>query len=424
MSTIKSTKLFTASCLALLVTSLSFGIRAGMMNQLGIDFQLNATQLGTITATAFWGFPLAIVIGGFVVDIIGMKRLLVMAFLFHLAGIILTIFAQGYWTLFFSTLLIGIANGTVEAACNPLVAALYPEDKTTRLNYFHLWFPGGIVIGTLLVTLFVNIGLSWQFQVATMLIPTLIYGYLFLKLEFPVTERVSSGYSSRDMYKAVFSPLFLFMFVCMFMTAITELFTGQWISLLLKNVTDNAILLLTITTGIMVVGRAFAKPIVKKLAPQGVLLFSAVFAALGLYLLSTLSGNSIFFAALIFGIGVCYFWPTMIGFVAENIPKSGALGINLLGGAGMFAVSIYTILMGNFYDSLIVKHLPEGADIQKYSTAAEGSAEAIAFGSAKNLAGPEVLQVTLILPVVLIFAFLGLVLYMRFLKKQSLTSGI
>ncbi len=347
-----------------------------------------------------------------------------MAFLFHLAGIVLTIFAQGYWTLFFSTLLIGIANGTVEAACNPLVAALYPEDKTTRLNYFHLWFPGGIVIGTLLVTLFVNLGIGWQFQVATMLIPTLIYGYLFLKLEFPVTERVSSGYSNSDMYKAVFSPLFLFMFVCMFMTAITELFTGQWISLLLKNVTDNAILLLTITTGIMVVGRAFAKPIVKKLAPQGVLLFSAVFAALGLYLLSTLSGNSIFFAALIFGIGVCYFWPTMIGFVAENIPKSGALGINLLGGAGMFAVSIYTIFMGNFYDNLIVKHLPEGADIQKYSTAAEGSAEAIAFGSAKNLAGPEVLQVTLILPVVLIFAFLGLVLYMRYLKKQSLTSGI
>lgn len=101
MSTIKSTKLFTASCLALLVTSLSFGIRAGMMNQLGIDFQLNATQLGTITATAFWGFPLAIVVGGFIVDIIGMKRLLVMAFLFHLAGIVLTIFAQGYWTLFF-----------------------------------------------------------------------------------------------------------------------------------------------------------------------------------------------------------------------------------------------------------------------------------------------------------------------------------
>ncbi|TDS16061.1 MFS transporter [Sphingobacterium paludis] len=424
MNTIKSSKLFTASCLALLVTSLSFGIRAGMMNQLGIDFQLNATQLGTITATAFWGFPLAIVVGGFVVDMIGMKRLLIMAFLFHLTGIVLTVFAQGYWSLFFSTLLIGIANGTVEAACNPLVAALYPEEKTTRLNYFHLWFPGGIVIGTLLVTLFVNLGIGWQSQVAVMLIPTLMYGYLFLKLEFPVTERVSSGYSRADMYKAVFSPLFLFMFICMFMTAITELFTGQWISLLLKNVTDNAILLLTITTGIMVVGRAFAKPIVRKLAPQGVLLFSAVFAALGLYLLSTLSGGSVFFAALIFGIGVCYFWPTMIGFVAENIPKSGALGLNLLGGAGMFAVSVYTIVMGNFYDGLVIRHLPKGANLQEYSTAVPGSVEASAFAKAMDLAGPEVLRVTTVLPVILIFAFSGLVLYTKHLKRLQQRSEV
>lgn len=418
MLNIQNTKLFWASCLALLVTSLSFGIRAGIMNQLGIDFQLSTTQLGTITAAAFWGFPLAIVVGGFVVDMIGMKRLLVMAFIFHLAGIVLTIFAQGYWSLFLSTLLIGIANGTVEAACNPLVAALYPENKTTRLNHFHLWFPGGIVIGTLLVTLFVQLGLGWKVQVAMMIIPTLIYGYLFSKLDFPVTERVSSGYSSSDMYKAVLSPLFIFMFICMFGTAITELFTGQWIGLLLKNVTDNAILLLTLTTGIMVIGRGFAEPVVHRLAPQGVLLLSAIFAAAGLYMLSTFTGNSIFFAAIIFGIGVCYFWPTMIGFVAENVPKSGALGLNLMGGAGMFAVSIYTMFMGSFYDNLIVKHLPAGASLSAYLKAPENSASAQALANAKNLAGPEILQATLIIPVILIVVFGGLVIYLRSRKKS------
>jgi MFS family permease len=423
MLNIQTNKLFWASCLALLVTSLSFGIRAGMMNQLGIDFQLSATELGTITAAAFWGFPLAIVIGGFVVDAIGMKRLLVMAFIFHLAGIVLTIFAQGYWTLFLSTLLIGIANGTVEAACNPLVATLYPDNKTTRLNHFHLWFPGGIVIGTLLVTFFVQFGLGWKLQVAMMLIPTAIYGYLFSKLEFPVTERVSSGYSNRDMYKAVLSPLFIFMFICMFGTAITELFTGQWIGLLLKNVTDNAILLLTLTTGIMVIGRGFAEPVVQRLAPQGVLLLSAIFAAAGLYMLSTFTGNSIFFAAVIFGIGVCYFWPTMIGFVAENIPKSGALGLNLMGGAGMFAVSVYTIFMGNFYDSLILKHLPLDATLGAYIKAPENSAPAQALTNAKNLAGPEILQATLVVPVVLILAFSGLLIYMR-AKKINRTAGL
>lgn len=419
MLKIQNTKLFWASCLALLVTSLSFGIRAGIMNQLGIDFQLTTGQLGTITAAAFWGFPLAIVVGGFVVDMIGMKRLLVMAFIFHLAGIVLTIFAQGYWSLFLSTLLIGIANGTVEAACNPLVAALYPENKTTRLNHFHLWFPGGIVIGTLLVTLFVQLGLGWKVQVAMMIIPTLIYGYLFSKLDFPVTERVSSGYSSSDMYKAVLSPLFIFMFICMFGTAITELFTGQWIGLLLKNVTDNAILLLTLTTGIMVIGRGFAEPVVHRLAPQGVLLLSAIFAALGLYMLGTFTGNSVFFAAIIFGIGVCYFWPTMIGFVAENVPKSGALGLNLMGGAGMFAVSIYTMFMGSFYDNLIVKHLPSGASLDVYLKAPESSASGQALANAKNLAGPEILQATLIIPVILIVAFGGLVLYLRSRKKSK-----
>lgn len=417
MESIQRNKLFVASCLALLVTSLSFGIRAGILNQLGTDFQLNATQLGTITATAFWGFPLAVVIGGMVVDLIGMKRLLVIAFLFHLLGIILTITAQGYWSLFVSTLLIGIANGTVEAACNPLVTAIYPDNKTTKLNHFHLWFPGGIFIGTLVVLLFNLIGLDWKIQVGIMLIPTAIYGYLFSKLQFPPTERVASGISTGAMYRSVTSPLFIFMFICMFGTAITELFTGQWIDVLLKNVTNNAILILTLTTGVMVIGRGLAEPIVHRFSPQGVLLISAILSALGLYLLSTLSGNSIFFAAFIFGIGVCYFWPTMLGFVAENIPQSGALGLNLMGGAGMFAVSIYMMFMGGYYDDRLIEKLPEGANLQDYSTAPAGTEMALALTQAKNAAGPEILQATLIIPVILTLAFAGLVIYMNNRKK-------
>lgn len=416
---IQKTKLFAASCLALLVTSLSFGIRAGIMNQISEEFHLTTFELGTITATAFWGFPLAIVVGGFVVDLIGMKRLLIIAFIFHLLGITLTVFAQGYWTLFLSTLLIGIANGTVEAACNPLVASIYPEDKTTRLNYFHLWFPGGIVIGTLVVLLFSYLNLNWQLQIAVMLIPTVIYGSLFFKLDFPVTERVSSGYTTSDMYKAVVSPLFIFMFICMFGTSITELFTGQWIGILLKNTTENAILLLTLTTGIMVIGRAFAGTVVHQFKPQGVLLLSAIFSAFGLYLLSTSTGNSVFIGAVIFGIGVCYFWPTMIGFVAENIPESGALGLNLMGGAGMFAVSVYTIFMGDFYDTLILQHLPSGADINEYAAAISGSSLSLALANAKNLAGPEILRITSILPLILVFLFGGLLIYMRSRSKSS-----
>jgi len=332
-----------------------------------------------------------------------MKRLLVMAFIFHLAGILLTIFSTGFWTLYISTLLIGLANGTVEAACNPLVTTLYPETKTTKLNHFHLWFPGGIVIGTLIVLLFDNIlkghladKLIWQIEVGIMLIPTVIYGYLFSKLDFPVTERVSSGVSTAGMYRALLNPLFLFMFICMFGTAITELFTGQWIDVLLKNVTDNAILILTLDTGVMVIGRGFAKPVLKLVRPEVLLLISTILAAIGIYMLSTVTGPAIYAAAIIFGMGVCYFWPTMLGFVNTNIPKTGALGLNLMGGAGMFAVSLYLIIMGKHYDTIVKE--------------ANGDS---------SFAGQKILQATLVIPLVLIVAFTGLVFYMRTKNKTQ-----
>jgi fucose permease len=416
---IKKNQLFVASCLALLVTSLSFGIRAGLLGTWGDELHLSKTELGSIAATAFWGFPLAVIIGGLVVDVIGMKRLLVLAFIFHLLGIILTITASGYTGLFISTLLIGIANGTVEAACNPLVASLYSNNKTTKLNHFHLWFPGGIVIGTLIVFLLNKIGVSWQIQVGLMLIPTAIYGYLFSKLDFPVTERVAKGVSTANMYKALLKPLFLFMIICMFGTAITELFTGQWIDVLLHNVTDNSLLILTVTTLVMVVGRAFAKPVVKQFSPQGVLLFSTVLAALGLYILSHASGNALFAGALVFGMGVCYFWPTMLGFVAENLPDTGAVGLNLMGGAGMFAVSVYMIFMGERYDAILLEKLPAGANLAEYSNAAVGTPLANALSVAKATAGPDIINTTMMIPLALIVAFTGLVIYMR---KQKATA--
>ncbi|GEP94423.1 MFS transporter [Chitinophaga cymbidii] len=424
MKQIQPNKLFVASCLALLVTSLSFGIRAGILGQLGVQFHLSGQELAIITGTAFWGFPLAVVIGGFIVDAIGMKRLLVAAFLLHLIGILLTIctpwFASGFWPLFISTLFIGMANGTVEAACNPLVATIFPDNKTTKLNHFHLWFPGGIVIGSLIVFFLNQVNIGWQIQVATMLIPTLIYGFLFLKLDFPVTERVAAGVSNSQMYRSIASPLFIFIFICMFGTAITELFTNQWIEILLKNVTEYGLLVLALTAGVQVLGRAVAGPVVHKMSPTGVLLASAIFSALGLYMMGSMSGTMLFVAAVIFGIGITYFWPTMLGFVSENIPESGALGMNLVGGAGMFAVSVYTFFMGGFYDSIIAKNLPAGASLDTYRSATPGTAEATAFQQAQAVAGPEIINVTLVIPVILIVAFAGLFFYMRGKKKQTL----
>lgn len=429
MQAINKNRLFVASCLALLVTSLSFGIRAGLLDTWKFQFGLTQEQASVITGTAFWGFPLAIIIGGMVVDMIGMKKLLITAAVFHLFGIVLTIAATGFWSLFISTLLIGLGNGTVEAACNPLVASLYTDNKTTKLNHFHLWFPGGIVIGTLIVTFLGQHGAdsgyltNWKFLVGLMLIPTVLYGYYFSKENFPVTERVASGISTSEMYKSLLNPLFIFMIVLMLGTAITELFTGQWIDVLLKNVTDNALLLLTIETGVMVLGRAFAGPVVGKFSPQGVLLMSAIISALGLYMLGHYSGNLLFLGAIVFGIGVCYFWPTMIGFVAENLPNTGAVGLNFMGGAGMFAVSIYMFFMGGYYDKLIAGKLPEGADIKAYNSAAPGTEMATVLSEAKKAAGPEIINATLIIPVILTVAFAGLVIFMKNKKKAAFVAA-
>jgi len=417
--TIRPNKLFVASCLALLVTSLSFGIRAGTMNNLMVQFHLDAKQMGLIAGTAFWGFPLAIIIGGMIVDIVGMKRLLLLAFFLHLIGIIFTIFSTGFFSLYISTLFIGIANGMVEAACNPLVTSIYPNNKTTKLNHFHFWFPAGIVIGTLVSFGFAKVDLGWQWQMATMLIPTGIYGYLFFRLDFPVTERVSSGVSTKEMYKAVLTPLYIFLFVCMLGTAITELFTNQWVGVLLQNVTKSAILVLALVAGVQALARSVAGPVVHRISPAGLLLVSAIISTIGIYLLGTLAGGAIFIGAIIFGIGVAYFWPTMLGFVSENIPKSGALGINLLGGAGMFAVSIFMFFMGGYYDNLIAAALPAGASIDTYRSAGAGTSEAASYMHAQLVAGPQVIKATNIIPFILVFAFLFLFIYMRSKKKRA-----
>lgn len=397
MEKINRSQLFIASCLALMVTGLSFGIRAGTLNNMGAQFSLDKTQLASIASTAFTAFSIVIVIGAFIVDLIGMKRLLVIAFLFHVAGLLLTILAANFWQLYVGTLLVGFANGTIEAACNPLVAGMYTDNKTTKLNHFHLWFPSGIVIGTLIVVLLNKLGVtSWQVQVGTMLIPTAIYGYLFSKLDFPVTERVAAGVSYGGMFRAVLNPLFIFMIICMVGTATTELFTGQWIDVLLKNVSDNALLLLTLETGVMIIGRAFAKPVLKKITPQALLLVSAVLATLGLYMFTTVTGPMLYAAAVIFGMGVTFFWPTMLGFVNTHIPETGALGLNLMGGAGMFSVGIFTLFMGDYYDKI------------------EKSA-----GGDKLAAGHAVLNATLIIPIILIVAFIGLTFYMRGRGKSA-----
>ena len=357
-STISKKILFNASCIALIVTAMTFAIRAGILVELGNDFNLNNTQLGWINSMAFWGFPVATIFGGLLYNYFGPKKLLVFAFIAHLLGLILTIYASGFTLLLLSSFLIGFANGSVEAACNPLIADMYTSNRTTMLNKFHVWFPGGIVIGALATNFMNTLGLGWQLKIAIMIIPTLIYGFMFFKAIFPKSENIDTDTSNN--IKSLFSLLFIFIAVCMTLTATTELGTQQWLQPLLEKSGANPMLILAMTTGIMAVGRYFAGPIVHKLNPIGVLFMSAIVSTVAIYFMSIADGTALYGAAILFAFGVCYFWPTMIGFVAEYIPKTGALGMSLVGGMGMFATGIWNPIIGSWIDTNTKNALESG----------------------------------------------------------------
>lgn len=392
-------RLYIASCLALTVTAMTFAIRAGILGQLSQDFALSDTQLGWINAMAFLGFPVATMLGGLLYNTFGAKKLVIIAFIGHLVGLTLTISADGFWLLLISSFCIGFANGAVEAACNPLIADMYPHQKTTMLNRFHVWFPGGIVIGALISKAMTDMSFGWQSQIAVMLVPTVIYGYLILSQKLPETEVIQT--STVKNIKGLFSPLFLFMAFCMTLTATSELGTQQWIERILGASGASPMLIMAMITGVMAVGRYFAGPIVHRLNAYGVLLYSAIVTTLGIYLMSTATGSMVYLSALIFALGVTYFWPTMIGFVAENIPQTGALGMSIMGGAGMFAVSIWNPIIGNWIDQA-----------RQQAKAVSTEPELIELA-----AGQATLQNLSIFPLVLIFAFTGLALYMR--KQQA-----
>ena len=402
-------RLFLASRVALVVTAMSFALRAGAVGPWATQFHLNHEQVGLVNGTAFWGFTLAMLFGGPLCDALGLGRIMAFAFVGHLAGILLTIFAWNFWSLYLGTLIFGIANGSVEAACNPLITTLFPNDKTTKLNHFHVWFPGGIVIGGVLAYLLEKVGFGWKTEFATMLIPLAAYGILFVGQPFPKTERVQQGISYGSMLKACLNPLFLLMVACMFMTASTELGSTTWIPNILTSAGVPGILVLAWINGLMAVGRSCAGTFVHKLSPLGMLLVSSILSALGLYSMSHATGGLLLFVgATVFAFGVCFFWPTMLGFVNERFPSTGAMGLAIMGGCGMLSVSFILPVLGKYFDDGIAQRIPSNQTIQALSAAPDGSDLAINWLKIQASAGLEMLGRVAALPVILFFIFLVL----------------
>jgi len=454
-SGINRQRLFLLSCISLIVTAMTFAIRAGILTQLSEEFALSDTQLGWVNSMAFLGFPLAMVVFGFLYNKLGPRLIMILAFAGHLLGLVLTIFAGGFMGLLISTFFIGFANGSVEAACNPLVADLYKNDKTKWLNRFHVWFPGGIVIGAVISYIMTNAGIGWQPQIAIMLLPTVIYGYMVFTTQFPdlaeVEKIVDMDGKGILLMSAIFgllvligtpnalvaglpggfiipllivlaltfalmlfrtgrkrdALLLLVLMGIMSITATSELGTQQWVDRILGaqlgGTPGAAMIVLGMVTGIMAVGRFFAGPLIHALNPIGVLLMSAVLTTLGLFLMSSASGGMVYVSAIVFAFGVCYFWPTMIGVTAQYVPRSGALGMSLVGAAGMFALTIWNPIIGGWIDS---------ARKTAESSGLTGDAIQVA-------AGQSALSKLVVFPIVLIVLFLILYVMRKTLAEDT-----
>jgi hypothetical protein len=350
-------KLFIVSVIALVAAGMSFALRSSIAGDLQatfldpIDKLHSAESINSILGVAFLGFAFTIAIGSPLLDVLGMGRLLALSSACFIAGTLTIVFAaqlQGvlpvYWVLWSGSLVTGIAWGLVETVINPLTATLYAEDKTHRLNVLHAWWPGGLIIGGLVGLAIGSGGFDWRAKIAAVILPAVVFGAMMLGTRFPRTERVAHGVSTREMCKEVTRPFFLVWFAAMFLTAASELAPGQWVDMALtRTVHMPGILLLVYISAIMFVMRHFAGTMAHKLSPVGLLWVSCLLASAGLLLLSVANSPITgLLAATVWGIGVCYMWPTMLASASERFPRGGALLMGLMGTAG--TLSIYFVL--------------------------------------------------------------------------------
>ncbi|MFN0118895.1 MAG: MFS transporter [Blastocatellia bacterium] len=355
-------RLFIASCLSLVVTAMIFALRGNVEDMVTGDPGLvgyfdpatKGAQYGWISTMAFFGFAASILVTSPMLDALGMRNLLYLAFALHILGVVGFIMAPSYWAMTIAMLLAGFGNGLVEAVINPLIATMYPNEKTHKLNVLHSWWPGGLIIGGLLGLLMKQMGLSWQMQMATILIPTAIYGVLLFGQQFPQTERAASGISTGEMLKTALHPAFLLLMFCMMITASVELAPGQMVDSVLNKLAGmQGIQILVYGSALMFILRYFAGPIAHKISPIGMMCASSALAGVGLFLMSQVTSPTMaYVAATVFYVGVCFMWPTMLGITSERFPQGGAFTMGLMGFVGQFALGLVIFNMGKVRDAI------------------------------------------------------------------------
>jgi hypothetical protein len=405
-------RLYHVGNLSIFMIGLGFAVRANIASNLQediydkIDLANSAALVGEALSATFMGFALTLLFGSALVDLIGMKRMLLLSALGYIAGAVGLVFATTMainssveTVIWVSLLLTGLGWGAVEAASNPMVAALYPEEKTHRLNILHAWWPAGIVVGGLMGYTITRVGLPWELNMFVLLLPALALAWMVSRATFPVTERVAAGVSYGQMFSELLKrPLFWVFWVCMFFTATAELAPGQWVNIALSHIVGmQGILLLVYVSALMFVMRHFAGPIVAHISPIGLMFVSCLAAGIGLYLLSLADTPVLAFgAATVWGIGVCYLWPTMLAITSERFPRGGAMALGLMGFAGGMAIKFVLPQMGAIFDT--AKAQAAGGADQLASISPQAMQEVLRYASVESFQSVAIVPL-LLLPV-------------------------
>jgi MFS family permease len=408
-SATNSKRLLGAGFMAILAAGVGFSIRGGILGDWGTQFGFTQTELGAITGGGLTGFGIIILLGALIADWIGYGRLMIFAFITHFLSAVLTLAATpiynsmhgsdpeaakhaAYQCLFWGMFLFAIGNGTCEAVVNPLVATLFPKNKTHFLNILHAGWPAGLVAGGLASVCMVG-KVRWEIQMALFLIPVILYGAMCLGQRFPKSEATVHGVSFGDRFKEVgmigtfviclvlsiwfrdlcanfglpqylgfvaaaavllaagaamkftVGPVLLgVLLVAHALLGYVELGTDSWISNITGNILasrSNGLLLFVYTSSLMFILRFCAGPIVHKISPLGLLFVGATCGAIGLTALGNAqSALFVVLAATVYGIGKTFLWPTMLAVVSERFPKGGAITIGAMGGIGMLSAGL------------------------------------------------------------------------------------
>jgi MFS family permease len=363
-------RLFLIGIIALFTTGVSFSLRgatatdikAGIFDKL--DITTAAETITSLGAIAFLSSSATILLISAFLDKLGMKTTLTIAGVSMILGSLCIGLAHfvapesAYMVIWVGMLITGIGWGCTEGTINPLATALYPNDTTHRLNVLHAWWPAGIIVGALLAYGFGKFAIPWYIVILSGIIPAIIYLIMLQRQSFPKTNSAQMGVSaSESLFEAFRRPSVFVWLTIMLLTASTELAPGQWVDIALTQIVGmKGILLLAFVSGIMFVMRYFAGPIAHRISPIGLLLLSSVFALGGLLLLSKASSPATAItAAAVWGMGVCFMWPTMMAVVADRYPRGGAWFLGLIASAGGVAIWFVLPKLGAIYDSALVK---------------------------------------------------------------------